>query len=87
MSTITSYQDLEVDILFNALYNRVAERAAAKVYAKFTDEKKEKKESTFKRLLKNPDDFIMTAWVENDEVKISFKLKPEDDIYGKNGKI
>lgn len=64
--------------MFGKVYNKVAERAAAKVYAKLTSEKKERKESTFKALLKNPDDFILTAWVEGEEVKVTFRRKPDE---------
>lgn len=66
--------------MFNGMYNRIAERAAAKVYTKLTEgqEKKEKKKSTIKQLISNPDDFILTAWVEGDEVKVTFRRKPDE---------
>lgn len=63
--------------MFGRIYNKVAERAATKMYAKLTEEKKEKKESVFKQLLKSPDDFVMQAWVEGEEVRVKFFKKGE----------
>ena len=61
--------------MFGGIYNKVAERAATKMYAKLTEERKEKKESVFKQLLKSPDDFVMQAWVEGEEVRVKFSKK------------
>ena len=75
--------------MFNRMYNRVAERAAAKVYAKLTEgqEKKEKKKSTIKQLISNPDDFVLQMWTEGDEVRIKFTKKEAFKSYGDKSEI
>ncbi len=44
--------------------------------------KPERKKSVLKELLKNPDGFMLTAFVENDEIKISIKKmqKKEEEV-------
>ena len=66
--------------MFRRTYDRIAEKAAAKVYLKLTEnlpkpEKKPKKESTIKQLIRTPDDFVLTMWAEDDEVNIKLTKK------------
>lgn len=63
-------------MFFGRVYNKVAERAAVKMYTKLAEEKRERKPSIFKELISDPDNFILTAWTEGDEVRIRLKKKP-----------
>lgn len=63
-------------MFFGRVYNKVAERAAVKMYTKLAEEKRERKPSIFKELINNPDNFILTAWTDGDEVRIRLKKKP-----------
>lgn len=71
--------------MFRRTYDKIAEKAAAKVYVKLTEsfpkpEKKPKKESTIKSLISSPDDFVLTMWSEDDEVNI--KLTKKSKYFG-----
>lgn len=62
--------------MFDKLYNKIAEKTATSMYAKFTAEKKAEERSVVKDIVRNPDNFILTAYVEGDELKVSLKRKP-----------
>lgn len=63
--------------MFNGLQNRISEQVASKIYGKMTETPHEKTRSSVKDLIKNPDDFVLTAYVDDGEINIKFKRKED----------
>ncbi|MBO7451339.1 MAG: hypothetical protein J6U54_13325 [Clostridiales bacterium] len=65
--------------MFNRMYDKIAERAAAKLYCRYSEAvlkpQKPKKQSLIKGVFQNPDDFVLTMWTEDDEIRIKLKKK------------
>jgi len=60
-------------MMLNKIIDRIVDRLDI---SKFLN--KPKKASVWKDLINDPDSFIMTAFVEDGEIKIGLKKKPEE---------
>lgn len=64
-----------MDFLAKILGRKIADRVIEKEQAKKIEGNKPKKKKILFNLIRNPEDFILTAFIENDEIKISIRRK------------